>query len=162
MAKKRSGSPSGGGKRRPPSSGSSYEVGYGKPPKKSRFKKGVSGNPLGRKRRGLRPYDPVAGVINVLMEGISIRQGDKSAKIPVVEALARMQLKKALEGSERSTLMVIKMLKELDILRPREPLPIHLAVLTDEELSTLRKLYGKMSGINDADQNDSGTDGPAH
>ncbi len=27
---------------------SGYEVGYGKPPQKSRFKKGVSANPKGR------------------------------------------------------------------------------------------------------------------
>ncbi|MHA6732453.1 DUF5681 domain-containing protein [Devosia sp. A369] len=29
-----------------------YEVGYGKPPKSSRFKPGTSGNPKGRKARG--------------------------------------------------------------------------------------------------------------
>ena len=31
-----------------PSSETDYEVGYGKPPKSSRFKKGKSGNPKGR------------------------------------------------------------------------------------------------------------------
>ena len=28
-----------------------YEVGYGKPPKSGQFKKGVSGNPRGRKKK---------------------------------------------------------------------------------------------------------------
>lgn len=34
------------------------EVGYGKPPKKHRFKKGVSGNPRGRRRKKLVPLTP--------------------------------------------------------------------------------------------------------
>ena len=35
----------------PERDGRGYEVGYGKPPKATRFKKGQSGNPKGRPRR---------------------------------------------------------------------------------------------------------------
>ena len=39
--------------------GSDYEIGYSKPPKQHRFKKGVSGNPAGapkkQKRRSMLP-----------------------------------------------------------------------------------------------------------
>ena len=38
-----------------------YEVGYGKPPKHSRFKKGVSPNPEGRRKR--KPL-PAGDIIN--------------------------------------------------------------------------------------------------
>ncbi len=33
----------------------SYEVGYGKPPKQTQFKKGQSGNPLGKKEGDTKP-----------------------------------------------------------------------------------------------------------
>jgi hypothetical protein len=157
MAKTPSRAPSGGGKHRPPSSGGSgYEVGYGKPPKKNQFKAGVSGNPRGRKRRGLYPYDPVAGFTKVLTEGIRIRLGDKTAKIPLVEALARTLLKKALEGDARAALTLIKVAKELNLLRPRQPIPLNYSILTDEELETLQKLFGKLAGDKDSDSDDAG------
>lgn len=120
MAKKRSRPSSGNGKGRPPSGGGSgYEVGYGKPPTTTRFKKGVSGNPRGRKRKKPQPYDPVKGFSNVLTEPIRLRQGDKIVRMPFVEALTRSLLKRALEGDSRAALTLIKISKELDLLRPR-------------------------------------------
>jgi hypothetical protein len=51
-----------------------HEVGYRKPPKNSRFKPGVSGNPKGRPQR--KPAE-LAGIIDgVLSASIEYREGD--------------------------------------------------------------------------------------
>ncbi len=36
-------------------SSNSYDVGYGRPPQKFRFKRGQSGNPSGKRRKASRP-----------------------------------------------------------------------------------------------------------
>lgn len=55
-----------------------YEVGYGKPPKATRFPKGKSGNPLGRRKR----RDPDAqDLLNLLNEPISVTLNGKSTTV---------------------------------------------------------------------------------
>ena len=52
-----------------------YDIGYGMPPKSTRFKKGQSGNPAGRKK-GSRNLATI--VRRELEEEITIREGSNS------------------------------------------------------------------------------------
>jgi uncharacterized protein DUF5681 len=55
-------------------SSNSYDVGYGRPPKKFRFKRGKSGNPSGKRRKASAP-DLKAQLQSALNKTVTIRSG---------------------------------------------------------------------------------------
>lgn len=84
-----------------------YEVGYGRPPKKSQFKKGRSGNPKGRpsNRKSQLPHDHVLGQM------VTIREDGTERRVTAAEAFLLHLTKKGLEGdgaSARSSLAAIE------------------------------------------------------
>lgn len=72
-----------------------YEVGYGKPPKHSQFKKGRSGNPKGRPK-GAKGV--VASIKREMERKVTIREGGQKVTISKAEAVAKRILAKALSG----------------------------------------------------------------
>ena len=77
----------------------SFEVGYGRPPRHSRFKPGQSGNPKGRAKqsRNLRTI-----VQQVLREDMQIREGGRLRRMPAIEALVRTTLARAFKGDPKA------------------------------------------------------------
>jgi len=83
-----------------------YVVGYGKPPAEHRFKKGQSGNPLGR-RRGkakkpqLRSSDrPTQDMLlDEAYRPVLVREGDAIMEIPAIQAVFRAMGVAALKGN---------------------------------------------------------------
>lgn len=75
-------------------------VGYGKPPKSTRFKKGVSGNPAGRPRK-----EPVmdAGIRAAILEeskrNVTVQENGETSQISARDAVIRSQLKSAAKGN---------------------------------------------------------------
>jgi hypothetical protein len=90
-----------------------YEVGYGRPPKHSRFKKGKSGNPNGRPKgtKNLR-----TDLIEELGEKIHVREGDRPTKISKQRAFVKTLVARSLKGDARAaaTLMNL-MLRVFDL-----------------------------------------------
>jgi len=96
--------------RKPPPSpeGSPYNVGFGKPPKEHRFKKGQSGNPRGRPPKATREIGDdwlsAAGrpanrhVLEEAYRLVTLREGDKVTTLPVIQAVIRAMGVKALRG----------------------------------------------------------------
>ena len=74
---------------------SSYEVGYGKPPKHSQFKKGICANPSGRgKRRELEVGEIMKNVMNTKTEFRDRGQVKKASRIELtIRRLAAMATK---------------------------------------------------------------------
>ncbi|WP_252259829.1 DUF5681 domain-containing protein [Erythrobacter aurantius] len=73
-----------------------YEVGYGKPPKHTRFKKGQSGNPKGRKK-GSKNYKTI--IAKVFAEPITITVNGERRTVSSSEALSRVLITKGLKGN---------------------------------------------------------------
>jgi hypothetical protein len=73
-----------------------YAVGYGKPPKTTRFKKGQSGNPGGRPRKTGAPQVDVEALLN---KPLTVVQNGKTRSMSSKEIMIRAHLKKAVNGS---------------------------------------------------------------
>ena len=74
------------------------EVGYGRPPKATRFQKGRSGNPKGRPRNRRRdaPYDALLGQM------VTVREDGRERRVTAAEAFILQLTKKGLEGDSAS------------------------------------------------------------
>jgi tetratricopeptide (TPR) repeat protein len=96
-----SASTNGTGDQAPDKSGSekSSAVGYKRPPARTRFPKGKSGNPKGRPKG----QPSVANVIrDILNEPVSVRAGEKSRNMPSIEAMVRVQVNNTCQGDKRA------------------------------------------------------------
>ena len=69
-----------------------YEVGYARPPLRTRFKPGQSGNPKGRTKQSQNLRTIVRQVSN---EQIQIREGDRPRRMSRMEALVRSTFTRA-------------------------------------------------------------------
>ena len=83
-----------------------YEVGHGRPPKHTQFKKGQSGNPKGRKKgvRGLKT--DLRAEFN---ERIEITENGKTVKLTKQQAMLKHLIAKAIKGDVRATSKLLEL-----------------------------------------------------
>ena len=76
-------------------SGNDYDVGYGKPPRRTQFQAGQSGNPKGRPKA-----NPSISEVFVreAARHVRVRRGDQIEKISKLEAVVLKILQRAIEG----------------------------------------------------------------
>jgi hypothetical protein len=80
------------------------EVGYCKPPPEHRFKSGQSGNPRGRPK-GAKNESTILN--DLLHRKIDIREGGRSRKIPILEAILLRIIEDSLKGNTKSATFVL-------------------------------------------------------
>jgi hypothetical protein len=87
-----------------------YEVGWGKPPRHSRFKKGQSGSPNGRppKARNLK-----TDLVAELGARIRVREGDREVSISKQEAFIKTLVARALKGDARASSLLVNLMAML-------------------------------------------------
>ena len=86
---------------------SDYPIGYGKPPTKTQFKKGQSGNPKGRPKGSTNPDDLIR---KLLFKPVTVTQNGKATKVPAIEALLTKTISRAASGDHRAMKLILDML----------------------------------------------------
>lgn len=111
-----------------------YKTGYKKPPLKSRFQPGKSGNPKGRPRKDQVKVNLTATMDEVLKERVTVKENGSSRKMTRVEVIVRNYIQKAMGGDLRALRELVKLANQSEVLvdPPREELP---AVLVVPEVS---------------------------
>lgn len=97
-----------------------YEVGYGKPPVETRFKKGESGNPKGRPKgtRNLKTE-----LMEELQEKVLVREGGRPMTVSRQRAMIKSMMAKALQGDHKAAKVILGMVYRylhLDEVEPDE------------------------------------------
>jgi Family of unknown function (DUF5681) len=87
------------------------KVGYGKPPKETRFKKGQSGNPRGRPRA---TEDLKMLVGKVLDEKVVITEKGRSRTISMFEAVIKQLVRRSAQGDYRATRDLLELVQEFE------------------------------------------------
>lgn len=121
--------------------GDDYDVGYGKPPRHTRFKKGRSGNPKGRPKgaRGLK-----TDLKAELNERVTIKENGKPRKLTKQQLMVKQLMAKAIKGDVRA----ISKLAELAItlLGPEDEGPRSEAKLSAEDEAILQDVLNRTIG----------------
>ncbi len=84
-----------------------YEVGYGKPPQNTQWKKGQSGNPSGKRKKAESLQSKLARVAG---EEVSLQFNGESITMPRDEAMIYAVFQKAMKGAQPSVRYITDMI----------------------------------------------------
>ena len=115
------------------------DVGYGKPPRSHRFKKGVSGNPGGRPK-GSKNLSTI--IMDVARQQVNATVGGKTRKLSTVQATAMQLAGKAAGGDQRAMNAFLDWIDQIEA-RAAAATPATFP-LTAPDVEVLRAMYDRM------------------
>jgi len=126
-----------------------YEVGYGKPPKNSQFKKGESGNPKGRMKntRNLK-----TDLNKILEKRISVREGDRKFMVSGQEGMLMSLMSKCLKGDTKAINTLINL--AVRIFGLEGPFPDTAERLTPQEQVMIAELDVRLRNLVQGDESE--------
>src|SRR5437660_9390029 len=90
-----------------------YEVGYGKPPAHTRFRRGKTGNPGGRPR-GMTAGRATALALKEAYRPVNVREGDNVIRLPAIQVILRSQIALAAKGNGPAQRSVIEAVQAIE------------------------------------------------
>ena len=88
-----------------------YEVGYGKPPRSTRFKKGQSGNPRGRSSGSKNLSTLLSEALN---EPVTVTENGRRRKVSKREAIIKQLVNQSANGDWRAVKMLLEILRDIE------------------------------------------------
>lgn len=86
-----------------------YKVGYGKPPRRTRFKQGASGNPRGRPRRS----KDISTLFDQQLDRlVTVTRDGRKVRVSVRELFAMNIVKAAVNGNSRAQELLLRHMRE--------------------------------------------------
>ena len=120
---------------------SDYQVGYGKPPQHTRFKKGESGNPTGRPK-GSKNLTTL--LEKELKQRVVVTENGRRRSITKQEAMVKHLVNKAVSG-DRPLMQLL--LDEIRLLEARVAESPSGANLNEDDREVMRQIQERMRGL---------------
>ena len=125
-----------------------YEVGYGKPPQHSRFRKGQCGNPRGRPK-GSKNLATIVG--EALDQKVVVNEGGRRRKITKREAVITQLVNRSAQADLKATQMLLGLMHEIE--RRSETASAETRTFSDKDRQVLAVLRSRLAGDTSGDDN---------
>src|SRR5437868_3953628 len=122
-----------------------YAVGYGKPPRHTRFRKGQSGNPRGRPKEAKNLATLLKEALN---EPVVVAENGRRRKITMRQAIIKQLVKRSASADLRSMKILLDMVRDLE--GQAEPASSETAEFSEAVEFLLEPLLGGFAGVDRA------------
>jgi hypothetical protein len=123
------------------SKSSDYAVGYGRPPKATRFAAGKSGNPMGRPK-GSRSVGAI--LHNIIRQKIAVTENGKTRRMPVLEVTFRRLAHDAMRSDPKAVRLLLSL---IDRYADPPETTVQLDAVLAEDRAILTQYLQDLSGL---------------
>lgn len=119
-----------------------YAVGYGKPPRRTRFKKGQSGNPRGRPK-GTKCLAAV--LMQALTETVVVTENGRRRKITKLEVMTKQLANKAATADLAAMKLLFGMIQLME--DRAQPAATDALEMGEEDRKVMKELYSRLRSL---------------
>ena len=123
-----------------------YQVGYGKPPRHTRFAKGQSGNPRGRPR-GAKSFNTLLS--DKQNEPVTVAENGGRRKLSKRRAIITQLVNRSVKADLRAIKMLFDIVRDIE--RQTEPISSETAAFSEADEKVLKQLRARFS-IRESDE----------
>ena len=124
----------------PPEKTGDYQVGYGKPPRHTRFTKGQSGNPRGRPR-GAKNFTTL--LEEALNEPVTVTENGGRRKVSKRQAIVTQLVNRSASADFRAIKILLDMVRDIE--GQTEPASAETSVFSEADEKVIAQLRARFS-----------------